>query len=284
MNVTIGRTRFLRGIAAPVLVAALMIAPALPSAADDRDWNDKGSVHSNVDFRWHGRIAAGKVIEVKGVNGGIHVEPTSGSEVEVQAKKTWRRSDPDEVKIEVIQHEDGVTICAVYPTPSGERPNDCTPGETSHSHTSNNDVQVDYTVRAPAGVRFIGRTVNGGIDARGLTADAEAYTVNGSIDLATRGSAQASTVNGSIDVVMGRGLDESLEFATVNGGITVSMPANASADVKASTTNGSIDTDFPITVRGKFSRRHLSGTIGRGGPGLSLTTINGDIRLRSSSL
>jgi DUF4097 and DUF4098 domain-containing protein YvlB len=83
---------------------------------------------------------------------------------------------------------------------------------------------------------------------------------------------------------MGRGLDESLEFATVNGGITLSLPSGASADVRASTTNGSIDSDFPISVRGRINRHHLSGTIGRGGPGLSLTTVNGNIRLRSSSL
>jgi hypothetical protein len=282
MNVTIGRIRFLGGAAA--LAAALMFVTPLSSTAGNRGWSDNGPTRSGVDFQWHGRIAPGKAIEIKGINGGIHVEPTTGSEVEVRARKTAHRSDPNEVEIEVIPHADGVTICALYPTPPGERPNECSPGETSHSHTRNNDVQVEYTVRVPAGVRFIGRTVNGEIDAHGLTADAEAYTVNGSVHVSTRGTAQANTVNGSIDVAMGRGLDESLEFATVNGGITLSLPSGASADVRASTTNGSIDSDFPISVRGRINRHHLSGTIGRGGPGLSLTTVNGNIRLRSSSL
>ena len=42
-----------------------------------------------------------------------------------------------------------------------------------------NDVNVEFRVKVPAGVRFVGRTVNGGIEASGITADAEAHTVNG---------------------------------------------------------------------------------------------------------
>ena len=53
-------------------------------------------------------------------------------------------------------------------------------------------------MRVPAGVRFVGRTVNGGIEADELPADAEAYTVNGSVAVDAGGEARAETVNGSI--------------------------------------------------------------------------------------
>ena len=259
--------------------AALLTAPAANAGRRD----DHRSVRSTEDFEWHGRIAAGKAIEVKGVNGGIVAEPSTGTEVEVVATKSARRSDPDEVKIEVIEHEDGVTICAVYPTPRGERPNECQPGEGGRMNTRNNDVQVEYTVRVPAGVRFIGRTVNGSVEARGLRADVEGYTVNGSVQISTRGVARASTVNGSIDAEMGTAFTEPLEFATVNGGITLIVPAGSGAELHASTVNGDIETDFPLTVRGRFNRHKVTGTIGRGGPRLQMTTVNGDIRLHSAS-
>jgi hypothetical protein len=35
-------------------------------------------------------------------------------------------------------------------------------------------------------------------------------------------------------------------------------------------------------VRGKFSHRRITGTIGKGGPQLVMTTVNGSIRLRES--
>ncbi|MGH7672909.1 MAG: hypothetical protein ACREMC_08415, partial [Gemmatimonadales bacterium] len=74
-----------------------------------------GSAAAQEDFRWHGRLAPGKTIEVKGVNGDVRAVAATGPEVDVTAAKRARRSDPDEVKIEVVEHEGGVTICAVYP-------------------------------------------------------------------------------------------------------------------------------------------------------------------------
>src|SRR6266446_5658965 len=73
------------------------------------------------DFNWHGRIAAGKRLEVKGVNGDVRAVLASGAEAVVNARKHARRSDPDDVKIEVVETDEGITICAVYPTPSRSR-------------------------------------------------------------------------------------------------------------------------------------------------------------------
>ena len=236
------------------------------------------------EFRWHEPLAAGRVIEIKGINGNVEAGPAAGGEVEVVAVKRGRRSNPDEVRIEVVRHGDGVTICAVYPTAEGREPNRCVPGPNDRSHVQNNDVNVNFTVRVPAGVRFVGKTVNGKVDAHGLTADVEARTVNGGVSVTTTGLARAATVNGSITVVMGRAdwADE-LEFKTVNGGIDLSLPASLSAQVEVKTLNGDISTDFPMTVTGTVSRRRLSGTVGSGGRDLRLETVNGSVQLRRAS-
>jgi hypothetical protein len=226
-------------------------------------------------------VGPGQALEIKGVNGDIDAVAASGGQVEVLARKHGRRSDPAEVEIKVIEHAEGVTICAVYPSPSDDRPNECAPGDAGRMNTKNNDVNVDFTVRVPAGVRFVGRTVNGGIDADGLGGDVVARTVNGGINVSTSGNAQAETVNGSIKAAMGRAdWTGGIEFETVNGSITLELPADTSAEVRASTVNGDIETDFPLTVRGKFSRRSLTGTIGSGGREMRLQTVNGGIKLR----
>jgi hypothetical protein len=124
------------------------------------------------EFHWNGQIAAGKMIEIKGVNGDVSAVAGSG-QVEVTAVKHARRSDPDEVKIEVVPSEDGVTICAVYPS-DGRRENSCEPGEHNHMNVHDNDVRVDFTVHVPAGVRFVGKTVNGQVDVANLASDVEA--------------------------------------------------------------------------------------------------------------
>jgi DUF4097 and DUF4098 domain-containing protein YvlB len=231
------------------------------------------------DFEWRGRITAGDEIEIKGVNGDVIAEFTSGSEVVVTAVKRSRRSDPDVVDIEVIEHSGGITICAVYP--SGDRPNECASGSRGRMNTRNNDTRVHFTVRVPAGVRFVGRTVNGDVEAIGLESEVEAVTVNGDVEVTTTEQAVANTVNGSIRASIGS-TSGGVEFETVNGSITLDLPEESNVDLHASTVNGSIDSALPITVSGRFSRRSLQGRIGDGGTRLDVSTVNGSIRLRRS--
>ena len=251
-----------------LLAVALPVVVAAPLAAQQ-------------DFQWQGRVAQGAVIEIQGVNGDVRAVPAQGGSVTVTADKRARRSDPMSVRIEVVEHAGGVTICAVYPTPSNaRRENECRPGGGTNS-VRDNDVNVHFTVEVPAGVRFAAGTVNGDIEAEGLSADVRARTVNGNVDVGTSGVAEARTVNGNLLLRMGRSsFAEDVEFETVNGSITIEMPDGLNADFHASTVNGSIDSDFPITVTGKVSRRSLRGAIGAGGPELRLSTVNGSIRLR----
>ncbi len=237
------------------------------------------------DFNWHGRLAAGKRLEVKGVNGDVRAVLASGAEAVVNARKHARRSDPDEVKIEVVESDEGITICAVYPTPArARRENTCEPGDHWSSSTDNNDVTVDFEVQVPAGVTFNGKTVNGEMSAEGLKGDVQASTVNGSVRVTTTGLAEASTVNGSVYAQLGRAdWTNDLEFSTVNGGITLILPGKLDTEIRANTVNGDIETDWPLMISGRISQRRLKGTIGAGGRGLSLSTVNGEIRLKKGT-
>jgi hypothetical protein len=236
---------------------------------------------AQTDFQWRGTVAQGKTIEIRGVNGAVQALPSDDGSVRVEATRQGRRSNPESVRLEVVEHGDGVTICAVYPTPaSARRENTCRPGGGQNS-VQNNDVRVEFVVRVPAGVRFEGHTVNGNVKAESLRSDVRATTVNGSVDIQTHGFAQANTVNGSIACRLGQSqLRSDVHFETVNGNIVLEMPAGLNAEFRASTVNGRIDSDFPIMVTGQISRRSLRGTIGTGGPELRVSTVNGSVRLR----
>jgi DUF4097 and DUF4098 domain-containing protein YvlB len=250
------------------LMLLLSLAAATPALAQDDTWS------------WKKVVPAGRAIEIKGINGDVSATAASGSEVEVIARKTGDRNDPAEVKIEVVEHSGGVTICAMYP----RRGNECLAGARGRSENHNNDVEVDFEVRVPRGVLFTGRTVNGSVKANGMTADVNVSTVNGSVRVSTTGLAKASTVNGSITVRMGRvNWDSSLAFETVNGGITLELPNDLHAEVHASTVNGSLSSDWPMTVSGRWGPRRMNGRIGNGGRELALETVNGDIELRKSN-
>ena len=72
-----------------------------------------------------------------------------------------------------------------------------------------------------------------------------------------------------------------LEIKTVNGSIHVTLPATASTTVDAETVNGRIVSDFAVSD-GTVTRRRLKGTIGGGGRGMSLETVNGSIQISES--
>src|SRR5215208_4550939 len=72
------------------LHATAHAAPAPPAAEPQRQ---------GTEFRLREPLAAGRTLEIRGVNGGVSAEPASGAEFEVVAVKRSRRSDPDEVRV-----------------------------------------------------------------------------------------------------------------------------------------------------------------------------------------
>ena len=249
-------------------------------------WTPASSAaQQTIDWDWNGRVDRGDAIEIKGINGEIVAEAGSGNEVRVTARLRGRDDDdPREIEMVVLEHDKGVTICAVYPSKDEDRPNECQPGGRGRTSIKENySVSVEFHVSVPAGVNFIGRNINGDVDARGIEADVFANTVNGSVDIYADGLAEASTVNGSITVSMGKAdWDGTLDFTTVNGSVTLEMPDELDCDVSLSTVNGQMNIDFPLMVEGRFSPRNIKGTIGAGGRTLVVKTVNGSIQIRRS--
>jgi hypothetical protein len=250
------------------VAALLAAAPGARAQAPAQDANH---------WTWHGAVAQGKTVEIRGVNGSIRAEASTGTEVEVTADKHGRDDDPASVRIEAVPHEGGVTICAVYPG----RNNECRPGG-GHMGVHDNDVEVQFVARIPAGIAFDGNNVNGGVEASGLTARTDLNTVNGSVTLETAsGEASATTVNGGVRATVRGAGQGRLTFETVNGSIDLSLASGLAADFSAETVNGSIESDFPITLTGRINPRHIEGRIGQGGRNLRLRTVNGGIRVHS---
>lgn len=272
-----------------LLLPMLALAP-LARAQERGEDGERGSYWSSIfadfflgpetrdEFRWNGRIAPEATLEIKGVNGSVVAEPSSGREVEIVAVKTGRRQDPKQVEIVFVEHPGGLTVCAVYP--SSGTPNECKPGTEGRIGARNNDVQVRFVVKLPAGVSFVARTVNGSVRAEDVRGNVEAHTVNGSVRIRALGHAQAETVNGSIRAELGKAdWSDAASFRTVNGSVRVTLPPSAAAAVRVETVNGGIESEFSLNDA-RRTRRSLVGTIGAGGRELRIKTVNGSVALR----
>src|SRR5262249_40230616 len=91
----------LLGIAGGILTLGLFVVAVLATPrveASSRhshdsysnDDDDQYSERSGQSFHWDGRVGRGRTLEVRGINGGIEVEGTSGDQVVVDAEKRYR--------------------------------------------------------------------------------------------------------------------------------------------------------------------------------------------------
>jgi len=254
------------------------------------------------DFRWSGRIARGDEIEIRGLVGDVEATPASGDQVEVIGRRIGR--DADQVRIEVMETDDGVVICTIYPRrwsrgddDDGRRSRRGGDGPCDHERSGELDVdsdeaRIEFTVRVPAGVRFAAKTVAGDIRANDLRGPVDAASVSGNVRVSTTGTARAATVSGNVDATFGETDGDDMEFASVSGNVVVRLAGDVGARVEAHTLSGDIESDFDLRMRpgnddddddhGGFRieiGRQATGTIGRGGPELSLNTVSGNIRL-----
>jgi len=218
------------------------------------------------EFTWRGKVAAGGTIEIFGVKGDIQAEASAGNEVEVVALKQGNQDELSQIDVRVEESEGRVRICAAYPNLEGIGGPQCLESlewrsqewkegrELRLRYRNGNrqsvrlvDVQVQFKVRIPVGVRFIARTLRGDITARFGTAD----------------------ISSPIDLV------------TLGGNVSLEAPKAFNAHVRLE--GGEITTDFPITVVGRFPGNGVEGSIGQGGPKISLSAGGGDVEIRRVS-
>jgi Putative adhesin len=266
-------TRILKAATAIVTLALATLAQTL---------NAQERYERDTSFNWQGKIAPGNWLRVHNINGAIDVSAATGAVTTVRAEKRWRRGDPKDVRVEVVEAGSDIIICALW-----DEDDTCdADGYNSGSNgddDDDSDVSVHFTIALPKGVNVNVSSVNGAIDVREAAAEVIAETVNGRIDAAsTGGPVQAETVNGAIQARMVSTGAGNLAFETVNGSVTVEVPDQLNAEVEMETVNGELRSDFPLTMRGRFDPRHIRATIGKGGRRLELKTVNGSVELRKT--
>jgi DUF4097 and DUF4098 domain-containing protein YvlB len=211
-------------------------------------------------------LTANGSFSIENVNGSISLETWDRNEVEILAtRKAPDAETLERVKIEVEAEPSKVSVSTEY-----------------EGHTEG--ASVEYKIRAPRGASLDLDAVNGAIRVLNPAGAVDAESVNGSIEIGdASGPVSAESVNGAVEVGYVSLAAGKHDYEAVNGSLTLRMPGTASASFQAETVNGDINTDFPLEVRkAKYGpQRSLSGTLGSGGPQISLETVNGAIEIRA---
>ncbi|MBS1823486.1 MAG: DUF4097 family beta strand repeat protein [Acidobacteria bacterium] len=99
------------------------------------------------------------------------------------------------------------------------------------------------------------------------------------------GDVSVTNRNGSVDVTSAPPLGN-VTIENRNGTVGLTLPEHSGFVVQAETTNGDLENDFDLSQTGSDDSNHksYSGTVGKGGPLVRITTSQGDINLKKASI
>lgn len=226
-----------------------------------------------AEWRKTYELQPGGHVEIGNINGKIDVQPAAGNTVEVVAIKSARAASSEAAREALgrIEIQESVSPADVRIQTRMQR---------GGALFNSGNLQVEYTVRVPAGANVKLVTVNGGIEITGLKGPVTAETTNGGIKARDiSGPIDASTTNGGVDVDLVQLSEPGVKLGCTNGGIRLRLPTDAKATISARITNGGIDASGLQLETTESSRRRLDGRLNGGGIRIDIEGTNGGIRI-----
>jgi hypothetical protein len=275
------------------LLTALALGVAINAPASDQ------TNHTSSKLTLHFTGSGPHTLEVRDIHGRIRVEAYDGQDVEMLVDKfvsadteAEMRDAARDVTLDTKDNAASVGVVVRYPDT----------GVCGEQHGWRHDswpryvVRYDFTVRVPKDTRLVLCTVNrGNVEVSRTQGDFEIRNVNGGITMNdVAGSGEATTVNGAVTASFISAPRSASTFKTINGGVSLTLPTDVSADFYLKTLNGGLFTDFEVQPQpvnasvttekhdGMFVYRMSGYTTvraGKGGPELTLESLNGDIRV-----
>jgi hypothetical protein len=244
----------------------------------------------------------GRTLDVRNINGFIHVEATNDSTVQMSIRKVIRAETQDDLAeaqrdVRLDFREGAPRVEATVTDHRGHVCGEPWNDDGQRWDRVRYDVRHDFTVRVPRDAALRLCTINSGdVTVTGTQGDFDVDNVNGLIEMSQVGGAgSAHTVNGPVTVSFTANPRRESSFKTVNGNIDVTFRDGLAADFAMKTFNGGLFTDFdaqPLATavttpgerrNGRFVYRANEFTrvrVGSGGPQITFETLNGNVRAR----
>ena len=241
-----------------------------------RGWSaQQTSGEARDEARQTFQLAAGARVEVKGINGTVEVETAEITTAEVRVVRTANsREDLEHSRVIVEQTSDGLLV-------RGEQ-DDRSVWQRIRGHRR---VRQQVRLRVPRRIELIARGINGRVTAGEIDGSVQLSGINGRAEVAQAvGYSEISGVNGRVAVTVRQVGERGIRVSGINGGVELRFSEDLNADVTARGINGSVRADLPgVNMQSEeHSRSSYSARIGNGGAPISISGVNGSVKLTRS--
>jgi hypothetical protein len=215
-------------------------------------------------------LKPGARIEVQGINGNVEIQTSDTTKAEVYVRRTGNSpSDLRRREMTIEQTADGLMVRS----------------KQNHvgfwDHLFGHNPKEEVVIKAPRQIALSLKNINGGVTTGDIDGTLEAKGINGRVELGQASeSAELSGINGNIVVGLKNLGERGASFKGVNGGIELRLAGDLNADLTARGMSGNRRSDIPeVTVDKEEPGTRYSARIGTGGAPITLSGINGNVRL-----
>src|SRR5574341_1816232 len=215
-------------------------------------------------------LQPGARVEVQGINGKVDIQTSDTKTAEVYVLRTAGSQDAlARREVTVEQTATGLLV---------------TGKQVCHGFWENlfgTKAKEDVTIKARRQIALALKGINGRTTAGDIDGPLEAKGINGRVEVGqTNEGAEISGVNGSISVGLNKLGNSGVRVNGVNGSNELRLASGVNADLTAKGMNGRIRSEVPdVTVDKDEFGSGYSARIGTGGAPITISGINGNVRL-----
>jgi DUF4097 and DUF4098 domain-containing protein YvlB len=225
---------------------------------------------ARVEIRKSFDLQPGARIEIAGINGKVDVQTSDTKTTEVYVLRTAENRDSlNRRDVTVEQTATGLVV-------KGR--------QVSHGfweHLFGSKANEDVTIKAPRAIALAIRGVNGRVTTGDVDGAIAAKGINGEVELgAANDSAELSGINGNVSIGLNKLGNSGARVSGINGNIELRLGPDLNADLTAKGMNGSVRSEISnVAVDKDEYGSHYSAKIGAGGSLITISGINGNVRL-----
>jgi hypothetical protein len=223
------------------------------------------------EFRKSFELQPGARVEVQGINGKLTIITSDTTTAEVHVVRTAKNNDSlGRREVIVEQTSTGLLVKGKQARHAG-----------LWEHLFGKDPNEEVTIRAPRQIALVLKGINGRVTSGDIDGPLEAKGINGRAELGQASeSAEIGGINGNVSVTLNKLGNQGVRVSGVNGGIELRLGSALNADLTAKGMNGSIRSEIPDVVidKDEFGSRY-SARIGSGGSPITISGVNGNVRL-----
>jgi hypothetical protein len=220
-------------------------------------------------------LQPGARIDVMGINGKVEIQTSDTRTAEVYVLRTaGGKEGLNRRQVTIEQTAAGLVI-------KGRQV-----GHGLWEHLFGTKATEDVTIKAPRQIVLGLKGINGRVTGGDIDGALEVKGVNGGVTLGqVNDTATISGVNGNISVGLNSLTDAGARVSGVNGNIELKLASGLNAQLTAKGMNGNVRSDIPdVTIEKDDHSSRYSARIGNGGPPLTFSGVNGNVRLTRANL